>query len=175
VQAGAAIAITFSKEMKSTRFLIWTFALTIFLIFIAFGVFQAARKSVASEGYDTNEAAWNYLVRRGEVRFRLPDASRITSIDADGRSGSITNSNEAYVPLGYGAFTMNLTYIDKNGVSHSLEVQTQKFNHWNRVLYVQDENGIFTRIDNGVPQDPDTIQKKKENKAEMATPRKPSD
>jgi hypothetical protein len=70
----------------------------------------------------------------------------------------IAKTHEAYVRLGYGAFLTHLKFIDNNHAAQSITIRTDKFNNWNRVLYIQDDSGDFTRIDNGVVQNPDSIQ-----------------
>ncbi|QQL44085.1 hypothetical protein [Sulfuriroseicoccus oceanibius] len=143
--------------MKRTRYGLLSLAFIVIVASAAFLVFRTVRQSVASEGYDTNEAAWNYLIRRGEIRFQLADGCVIKGIQTGNTQGTIANSNEAYLRLGYGAFTTTIEYADASGAPQLITIRTDKFNNWNRVLYVQDNHGNFTRIDNGVVQDPDSI------------------
>ena len=143
--------------MKLRRYALWGIALIAIGVLGVVLLFRSVRESVASEGYDTDEAAWNYLIRRGEIRFRLQEGTRITAIASMDKTGVIEEPNEGYVRLGYGKFFTDVEYLDSKGQSRSLKMHTAKFNNWNRVLYVQDASGGFTRYDNGVPQEPDTI------------------
>jgi len=111
---------------------------------------KIARQSVASEGYDTDEAAWNYLIRSGEIRFRLLDGSIIESLSFDGTKGRIKSSTETYAKLGYGNFQSTLQFKDRKGKTITLQFITSKFNNWNRVLYTENQDGSFSRYDNGV-------------------------
>ena len=115
--------------------------------------FSIAWITVSSEGYKTTGAAWNYLIRRGEIRFQFKDGYQFTEISSMDKTGVIDKSNEGYVRLGYGVFTTDVKYTDRDGLSRSLSVTTNKFNDWNRVLYTQDTNGELRRHDNGVFQE----------------------
>jgi len=117
---------------------------------ILWGILHLVRKSVASEGYDTYEAAWNYLVRSGEIRFRLLSGSEIKSLSSDGTDGRVVSSTEAYFKAGHGNFNTLLKYDDRSGTLITKELITSKFNNWNRVLYVENQDGSFSRYDNGV-------------------------
>ena len=164
--------------MKVGRYAVWCASLVAIGALGAVFLFRSVRVSVASEGYDTDEAAWNYLIRRGEIRFRLLDGSKITAISSMDKPGVIDEPNEAYVRLGYGKFFTDLEYLDANGESLSLKMHTAKFNNWNRVLYVQDDSGGFTRYDNGVVQEPDTVhimQGEQDGAGQPATAPKSSD
>lgn len=138
--------------MKHSYFVKWI------LVFIASSVAGIVclcfiiRDSVASEGYDTNEAAWNYLVRNGEIRFRLAGGNKITAIKSSGVKGVIHEDDEASISLGYGIFFTELEYVDSLGGVKLFSIETSKLNNWNRVLYVQDDLGGFIRFDNGVLQ-----------------------
>ena len=142
------------KMMKWRKWLIATL-FTVFLCSAAAFVaaLNWARGEVAGEGYDTPEAAWNYLVRSGEIRFRLLEGSRIESLVQHDKNGTITNTNEGFIRAGHGKFISTLTYRDNADQKKTLTFRTAKFNDWNRVLYVEEEDGTFSRYDNGVRDD----------------------
>ncbi len=113
-------------------------------------VFFSVRMMVASEGYDTNEAAWNFLFRNGEIRIRLQDGSTIKSYTAENTSS--ISKNEAWFKAGYGIFSSELKYVTPNGEEKTIKFVTDKLNNWNRVLYIEQKDGSFDRFDNGVKQ-----------------------
>ena len=116
-------------------------------------VLRWARGSVASEGYDTEEAARNYFVRSGEIRFRLQEGATIQSLSSDGKKGKVESPTEAFSKLGYGVFSSTLEYRNPDGKIITLKFNTSKFNNWNRVLYLENKDGSFSRYDNGVLQE----------------------
>ncbi len=132
------------------RWIIIILVLAILSGVIFWFTFKVARKSVADEGYDTDEAAWNYLVRSGEIRFRLLEGSEIESFSSEGTSGRIKSSTEAFSKLGYGNFRSKLEYKNRDGQLITKEFITSKLNNWNRVLYIENQDGNFTQYDNGV-------------------------
>ena len=126
------------------------FAMLVSVLF--WSVLRWARGSVASEGYDTDEAAWNYILRSGEIRFRLLEGSTIQSLSSDAKKGRVESPTEAYSKLGYGVFSSTLEYSNSDGKLITREFITSKLNNWNRVLYLEDKDGSFSRYDNGVLQ-----------------------
>ena len=139
--------------MKHSRFIIVFLSAAFIAGILVFTALQWARKSVASEGYDTEEAGWNYILRSGEIRFRLQAGSEIWFLSSGNEAGIVASPTEAYVKLSYGKFISSLGYRDRGGQAKKLKFHTAKFNDWNRMLYREDEDGNFSRYDNGVIQE----------------------
>jgi hypothetical protein len=58
------------RKLIKLGIILATFISILFWLF-----FKYARGSVASERHDAEEAAWNYIVRSGEIRIRLLEGS----------------------------------------------------------------------------------------------------
>ena len=134
--------------MRRKKLFIGSGIVALLIVLFASFIYISVRKIVASEGYDTNEAAWNYIFRDGEVRVRLLDGSTILSYKADRES--FTSGNEIGFKSGYGVFSSKLVYQTQKGEERTIKFRTDKFNNWNKVLYVEKSDGGFDRFDNGV-------------------------
>jgi hypothetical protein len=50
----------------------------------------------------------------------------------------------------YGVFSSTLEYRNFDGRLIVLNFNTSKLNNWNRVLYLENKDGRFSRYDNGI-------------------------
>ena len=137
--------------MKRKKIFVWLGAFALLPVILSSFAYISVRKMVASEGYDTDEAAWNYIFRDGEVRIRLKETSTIKSYEAD--TECFTSGHEVGFKAGYGVFSSKLVYETHTGEERTIEFRTDKFNNWNRVLYIENLDGTFDRFDNGVKED----------------------
>lgn len=134
--------------MKRPRIIFGIVSLTALGLFIA--ILFAIKADLAHEGFGNWVGVRNYLLRDGQIKVVLQGDKTVTGVTCSDSEDTDIDGSTAIVKVGYTWCSTEVTYLDSTNEPKTVTFDTQKLNNWNRVSYIEQEDGTFLRFDNGI-------------------------